>query len=66
MVKAQFDVRKDLIYHPFFDGEQRGSHIKMDMVVTMPLGNVIIAYKSIKTAIDNGGYTVPGLRRYRA
>jgi len=48
MVKEQFDVRKDLIYHPFFDGEQRGSHIKLDMVVTMPLGNVIIAYKSIK------------------
>ena len=49
LVKEKFDARKEFIYHPFFDGEQLESYIKMDMVVIMPRGNVIIECKSIKT-----------------
>lgn len=52
LVKEKFDARKEFIYHPFFDGEQLESYIKMDMVVIMPRGNVIIECKSIK-AITN-------------
>ena len=52
LVKEKFDVRKEFIYHPSFDGEQLESYIKMDMVVIMPRGNVIIECKSIK-AITN-------------
>ena len=36
LVKEKFDARKEFIYHPFFDGEQLESYIKMDMVVIMP------------------------------
>ena len=39
LVKEKFDVRKEFIYHPFFDGEQLESYIKMYMVVIMPRGN---------------------------
>ena len=39
LVKEKFDARKEFIYHPFFDGEQLESYIKMDMVVIMPRGN---------------------------
>ena len=49
LVKEKFDARKEFIYHPLFDGEQLESYIKMDMVVIMPRGNVIIECKSIKT-----------------
>ena len=49
LVKEKFDARKEFKYNPFFDGEQLESYIKMDMVVIMPRGNVIIECKSIKT-----------------
>ena len=52
LVKEKFDARKEFKYNPFFDGEQLESYIKMDMVVMMPRGNVIIECKSIK-AITN-------------
>jgi len=55
LVKEKFDARKEFKYNPFFDGEQLESYIKMDMVVMMPRGNVIIECKSIKaiTAITD-------------
>ncbi len=63
LVKEQFDVRKELIYHPFFDGEQLKGYIKMDMVVMMPRGNVIIECKSIKEITDKEQFQTFGYLR---
>ena len=63
LVKEQFDVRKEFRYHPLFDGEQLGSYIKMDMVVMMPHGNVIIEWKSIKSITDKEQFQTFGYLR---
>ena len=42
-----YDVRKEYIHHPLFEGEPLKSGIKMDLVVFRPEGNVIIECKSI-------------------
>ena len=63
LTKEQFDVRKELKFHPFFDGEQLGSYIKMDMVVMMPCGNVIIECKSIKAITDKEQFQTFGYLR---
>jgi GxxExxY protein len=63
LVKEQFDVRKELIYHPLFDGEPLVSYIKMDLVVMMPRGNVIIECKSIKAITDREQFQTFGYLR---
>jgi len=63
LVKEKFDARKEFIYHPFFDGEQLESYIKMDMVVIMPRGNVIIECKSIKTITNKEQFQTFGYLR---
>ena len=63
LVKEKFDVRKEFIYHPSFDGEQLESYIKMDMVVIMPRGNVIIECKSIKTITNKEQFQTFGYLR---
>ena len=63
LVKEQFDVRKELVYHPLFDGEALESYIKMDMVVMMPRGNVIIECKSIKEITDREQFQTFGYLR---
>lgn len=63
LTKEQFDVRKELKYYPFFDGEQLGSYIKMDMVVMMPRSNVIIECKSIKGITDKEQFQTFGYLR---
>ena len=63
LVKEKFDARKEFIYHPFFDGEQLESYIKMDMVVIMPRGNVIIECKSIKTITTKEQFQTVGYLR---
>ena len=63
LVKEQFDVRKELVYHPLFDGEALESYIKMDMVVMMPRGNVIIECKSIKSITDKEQFQTFGYLR---
>ena len=63
LAKEQFDVRKEFIYHPIFDGEKLESYIKMDMVVMMPRGNVIIECKSIKAITDKEQFQTFGYLR---
>ena len=63
LVKEKFDARKEFIYHPFFDGEQLESYIKMDMVVIKPRGNVIIECKSIKTITNKEQFQTFGYLR---
>ena len=63
LVKEKFDARKEFIYHPLFDGEQLESYIKMDMVVIMPRGNVIIECKSIKTITNKEQFQTFGYLR---
>ena len=63
LVKEQFDVRKELVYHPLFDGEALESYIKMDMVVMMPRGNIIIECKSIKEITDREQFQTFGYLR---
>ncbi len=63
LVKEKFDARKEFIYHPFFDGEQLESYIKMDMVVIMPRGNVIIECKSMKTITNKEQFQTFGYLR---
>ena len=63
LVKEKFDARKEFIYHPLFDGEQLESYIKMDMVVIMPRGNVIIECKSIKSITDKEQFQTFGYLR---
>ena len=63
LVKEKFDARKEFKYNPFFDGEQLESYIKMDMVVIMPRGNVIIECKSIKAITDKEQFQTFGYLR---
>ena len=63
LVKEQFDVRKELVYHPLFDGEALENYIKMDMVVMMPRDNVIIECKSIKEITDREQFQTFGYLR---
>ena len=63
LVKEKFDARKEFKYNPFFDGEQLESYIKMDMVVMMPRGNVIIECKSIKAITDKEQFQTFGYLR---
>ena len=63
LTKEQFDVRRELIYHPSFDGAPLESYIKMDMVVMLPHGNVIIECKSIKSITDKEQFQTFGYLR---
>jgi GxxExxY protein len=63
LIKEQFDVRRELIYHPSFDGASLESYIKMDMVVMLPHGNVIIECKSIKSITDREQFQTFGYLR---
>jgi len=63
LIKEQFDVRRELIYHPSFDGVSLESYIKMDMVVMLPHGNVIIECKSIKSITDREQFQTFGYLR---
>lgn len=42
-----FDARREFQYHPIFMGEPLKTYLKMDIVVIMPRGNVIIECKAI-------------------
>lgn len=42
-----FDVVKEYQHHPVFEGKALESFVKMDLMVRMPRGNVIIECKSI-------------------
>ena len=63
LLKEHFDARKEFVYHPLFDGEPLRGFIKMDMVVMMPRGNVIIECKFIKTITDKEQFQTFGYLR---
>ena len=45
--KNGYDVVKEYVHHPQYDGEVLEAAIKMDLVIFRPEGNVIIECKSI-------------------
>lgn len=63
LVKEKFDVRKEFEYHPIFEEKPLESYIKMDMVVMLPRGNVIIECKSIKSITDREQFQTFGYLR---
>ena len=63
LVKEGYDLRKEYIHHPIFEGEPLESFVKMDHVVIMPRGNVIIECKSIKTLTDKEQFQTFGYLR---
>jgi GxxExxY protein len=61
--KEGFDAVKEFIYHPFFDGEPLEAFVKMDLLVKMPRGNVIIECKSIAKLTDREQFQTFGYLR---
>lgn len=51
-----FDAKKEYQVHPFFMGEPLETYLKMDIVVIMPRGNVIIECKAISNLGERGHY----------
>jgi len=58
-----FNVMKEYTHHMSFMGQQLKSFIKMDMVVVMPRGNVIIECKAISKLGDAEHYQTFGYLR---
>lgn len=58
-----FEVDKECQFHPLFDGKPLNAFIKMDMVVKLPKGNVIIECKSIKQLTDKEQFQTFGYLR---
>lgn len=54
---------KEFRYHPLFDGELLQSFVKMDLMVPMNRGNVIIECKSVKELTDRERYQTYGYLR---
>lgn len=54
---------KEYRHHPIFDGEEMESYVKMDIVLPMKRGNVIIECKSIKELTDKERYQTFGYLR---
>lgn len=58
-----FDTVKEFIHHPLFDGEPLEAFVKMDLMVKMPRGNVIIECKSIAKLTDKEQFQTFGYLR---
>ena len=58
-----FTIHKEYIHHPIFMGEELESYIKMDLVVDMPNGNVIIECKAISRLTPKEQYQIFGYLR---
>ena len=43
-----FEPQKEYIHHPVYHGKELESYLKMDVMVPLPKGNVIIEAKAIK------------------
>ncbi len=52
LINKGYDVRKEYIHHPIFEGEPLKSCIKMNLTIVRPEGNVIIECKSISAISD--------------
>lgn len=63
LIAEGFDVCKEYQHHPVFDGKPLESFIKMDLMVRMPKGNIIIECKSIKAISDREQFQTFGYLR---
>lgn len=54
------DTKKEWQYHPTFNGLDLESYVKMDLVIPLREGNVIIECKSIETLSDRERYQTYG------
>ena len=63
LTKEGFGATKEYVHHPIFEGEPLESFIKMDIMVTMPSGNIIIECKSIKAITDKEQFQTFGYLR---
>jgi len=58
-----FSVTKEYVHHPIFEGRPLDAFVKMDLVVSMPRGNVIIECKSIKELTEKERFQTYGYLR---
>ena len=66
--KIIFDERdikcnREYIYHPVFHGKEMESYLKMDFMVEMERGNIIVECKAIKDLTDKEQYQLFGYLR---
>ncbi len=57
------DTIKEYQHHPTFDGIELNSSVKMDLLLSMSRGNVIIECKSIKELTERERYQLSGYLR---
>lgn len=58
-----FSVEKEFQMHPIFDGKPLDSYLKMDLMLTMSRGNVVVECKSIGSLTDKERYQTKGYLR---
>ena len=58
-----YEVAREYMHHPVFRGTMLQSAIKMDLVVLMPKGNVIIECKAMSGLTDKERYQTMGYLR---
>lgn len=63
LVSRGFIVHKEYTHHPVFMGEALDAFIKMDIMVEMPRGNVIIECKAIPAITSKEQYQTFGYLR---
>lgn len=63
LVSKGFSVHKEYTHHPIFMGEPLDSFIKMDLMIEMPRGNIIIECKAIPNITPKEQYQTFGYLR---
>lgn len=63
LTDAGFVVHKEMQVHPIFRGKELTSYIKMDLVVELPDGNVIIECKALTSMGEREHYQLFGYLR---
>jgi len=58
-----YTIHKEEQYHPLYRGQEMKSYLKMDLVVTLPEGNVIIECKAIRQLTEQERYQTFGYLR---
>ena len=63
MVSAGMTVHKEMQYHPLYKGVELEAYLKMDLVVELPIGNIIIECKALTQLTEREHYQTFGYLR---
>lgn len=63
LTAAGLTVHKEMEYHPLYKGQPMKAYLKMDMVVALPTGNVIIECKALTQLSEKEHYQTFGYLR---